>query len=171
MSRPTAAYILFAILACTCFVLMTFSRDIPYTNSFSTVDNPLLIMDYNIACLFQLVLRFDHMLQIIYFGFLLALFWLGYVVGGMQMRIGELENKVMMGEMGMRGEVKHPAYAFEMEEGCEVLRRIVELEKKRVVRIEELEMMVKEIDKEQRRAAEEDKEMSPPVYTLAEMQT
>jgi hypothetical protein len=171
MSRPTAAYILFAILACTCFVLMTFSRDIPYTNSFSTVDNPLLIMDYNIAYLFQLVLRFDHMLQIIYFGFLLALFWLGYVVGGMQMRIGELENKVMMGEMGMRGEVKHPAYGFEMEEGCEVLRRIVELEKKRVVRIEELEMMVKEMAKEQRCAAEENKEMSPPVYTLTEMET
>jgi hypothetical protein len=156
MSRPTAAYILFAILACTCFVLMTFSRDIPYTNFFSTADNPLLIMDYNIAYLFQLVLRFDHMLQIIYFGFLLALFWLGYVVGAMQMRIGELENKVMMGEMGMRGEVKHPAYGFE---------------KKRVmdgVRIEELEMMVKGMAKEQSCAAEE---VPPPTYTLAEMQT
>jgi hypothetical protein len=171
MSRPTAAYILFAILACTCFVLMTFSRDIPYTNFFSTADNPLLIMDYNIAYLFQLVLRFDHMLQIIYFGFLLALFWLGYVVGAMQMRIGELENKVMMGEMGMRGEVEHPTYGFEMEEGCEVLRRIVELEKKRVmdgVRIEELEMMVKGMAKEQSCAAEE---VPPPTYTLAEMQT
>jgi hypothetical protein len=76
-----------------------------------------------------------------------------------------------MGEMGMRGEVKHPAYGFEMEEGCEVLRRIVELEKKRVVRIEELEMMVKEMAKEQRCAAEENKEMSPPVYTLTEMET
>jgi hypothetical protein len=57
-----------AILASTCLVLTYFSHPVGYTN-FATDDNLLRIMDYSIAYLFQLVVRLDLMLEIIYFGF------------------------------------------------------------------------------------------------------
>jgi hypothetical protein len=143
MARPTAAYILMAILASTCLVLTYFSHPVGYTN-FATDDNLLRIMDYSIAYLFQLVVRLDLMLEIIYFGFLLALFWLAYAHGKMHMR---LEALVEAWAKMKTAEEKHPAYGVCLgagEEGGGVGRMRWE----DTMRIKELEGKIKNMMKE-----------------------
>jgi hypothetical protein len=161
MAHPIAAYILMGILASTCLVLTYFSRPVGYTN-FATDDDPLRIMDYNIGYLFQLVVRLDHMLEIIYFGFLLALFWLSYAHGKMHLR---LEALVEAWAHVKTAEEKHPAYG----DGLGVLvRKVEELERMRredAMRIKELEGKIKNAVKEDGYYFEKIKKEMPSTYT------
>jgi hypothetical protein len=168
MPRPTAAYVLMAILALTSLVLMLFSGPIPYSSSqFLSRTNPIYVMDYNIAYLFQLVKRLDCMLEVIYFGFLLALFWLGYAHGRLHMR---LEALVEAWAQVKTAEEKHPAYGV----GFEVLiARVEESERLRredTMRIRELEGRIEKVVKRDSCHYEGEKEEMPPMYTsYAEM--
>jgi hypothetical protein len=175
MSRVSAAYVLYTILACTCFILTYFSRAIAYADF--TLDDDLLVLDYNIHYLFSLIVRLDHMLEVIYFGFLVALVFLGYAHGRLQLRITELEDSIgkMVGHMDWAkvSRVDHPAYGeiTGKEAGWdEVMSKIEKLEAKRGVdamRITELERKVEELVKPRVRYEEGYQKLMPPTYTAS----
>jgi hypothetical protein len=140
-------YIFFTILACTSLVLTRYSRTTAYVTPAS--DDDLFIMSYNISYLFDLLVRLDRMLEIIYFGFLLALFFLSDAYRGLQSRIERLEEKI--GDISKVARMDHPAYGPGPENGQSresVMDRLQESETKRNIdakRIEELEKKLVEL--------------------------
>jgi hypothetical protein len=104
-------YLLYFFLAGICMTLAFNSHSIKYIAS--TSDEKFLILDTNIEYLSQLTLRLDRMLEIIYFSFMAALFYLGFCYGHMQRKVRELEGKVeewSRAVKGLGGGQIHPAY-------------------------------------------------------------
>lgn len=104
-------YLLHFFLVSICFVLAFNSPSIKYITP--TSDDEFLILDTNIEYLSKLILRLDRMLEIIYFGFLAALFYLGFCYGRMQRKIRELEGKIEEWSRvvkALSGGQTHPAY-------------------------------------------------------------
>jgi hypothetical protein len=104
-------YLLYFFLAGICMTLAFNSTSMKYIAS--TSDDQSLILDNNIDYLSKLTLRLDRMLEIIYFGFLAALLYLGFCYGHMQRKVRELEDKVeewSRAVQGLSGVQTHPAY-------------------------------------------------------------
>jgi hypothetical protein len=159
MSRASSytVYIFYTILVCTSLMLARFNRTIAYAVPVS--DDDFYILSHNVYYLFKVIVRLDRMLETIYFGFMIALFVLGYAHHRLQLRVGELEDK--FGEMVKEMRMNHPAYGtgpgkgkgsesvMDSMEDIEAGRkmdamRIEELERKVVKLMEERAISVKE---------------------------
>ncbi|KAF1914028.1 hypothetical protein BDU57DRAFT_331142 [Ampelomyces quisqualis] len=92
LSTRYAEYVIFAIIISTYAALTFFSQLVPYKVPATT--DKFLIVDGNIDYLYDLVIRLDHMLEVIYFGFLIALLTLGLCYGQLQRRATYLEQVV-----------------------------------------------------------------------------
>jgi hypothetical protein len=161
MSRASSytVYIFYTILACTSLMLVRFNRTNAYTVPAS--DDDLSILGHNVSYLFNVVARVDRMLEIIYFGFMFALLFLGYAHRRLQLRVGELEEKV--GEMSKVARMDHPAYeaGHGKEKGREsIMDSIYDIEAEQKIdakRIGELEKRVAELIEERTISAKEKK--------------
>jgi hypothetical protein len=112
MSATYAEYTLFMILISTYAALTYVSQIIPYKVPATT--DEFLILDGNIDYLYDLVVRLDHMLETIYFGFLIALLFLGLCYGQLQRRVAHFEQvvNVLAQTVMVTGAavIEHPAY-------------------------------------------------------------
>lgn len=181
MTRFHAEYILYVLLLLSiCITVGFFSRSMPYT--IPTTKDKLVIVYNNVDYLTELVLRLDHMLEIIYFGFLAALCFLGFCYGRTQRKVAGLEAKAeewikatkAISAFGVSSEIQieHPAYGqFSKELANEtgldsVVRDLVlrEIERHAVVhRVEALEREVEQL-RGMGGGKKEQSKMAPPAY-------
>ncbi|KAH7406295.1 hypothetical protein DE146DRAFT_779811 [Phaeosphaeria sp. MPI-PUGE-AT-0046c] len=165
MAHLYPEFLLYALLLCISMALACFSRSIPYTTP--TTDDKFLILDANIDYLNALNLRLDHMLEIIYFGFMIAFFFLAFCYGRMQRKIMKLEAEVAEGLTSIEGlkaagfndmlKFDPPAYGHVVRELANeaslrmVFRDLVRLETGcgvNVLRIKALEKEIKKVQGE-----------------------
>jgi hypothetical protein len=90
MTSQHADHVLYAVLVGTSLALTFFASRATYTAPASHDD--FTVLTSYIEYLQEVAMQQDRKLQIIYFGFFVALFFLGYCIGRQQQRIRRLED-------------------------------------------------------------------------------
>lgn len=125
MARFLPEPLFYALLITIAIALAFSTRSIPYMNPTAnkphTMRDVFLQVDYDLDYLQLHIIRLDRILQVIYFGFLAALFYLGFCFGRLQRKVGNLEATVeefirATKVVGWGRNIGHPAYGtFERE--------------------------------------------------------
>ncbi|OAK94486.1 hypothetical protein IQ06DRAFT_310750 [Phaeosphaeriaceae sp. SRC1lsM3a] len=190
MARFPLETLFYALLVTIAITLAFSTRSIRYINPTankpSTMRDVFLQVAYDLDYLQLHISRLDRIIRIIYFGFLAALFYLGFCYGRLQGKIGNLEGKVKgltcatKGVKGAMG-VGHPAYGtFERDLANEASLKMVYRDLGRlgierqvdVLRIEALEKEIKRMlaqcGSNEEEEEEEEEKMAPPAYSAGE---
>jgi hypothetical protein len=89
MASTHAEIVIFAILICTGMVVSIFSDSVKYTHP--GIQDKMALLNSNMEYLYDVVIRQDRLLRIIYFGFFIAIFCLGHFLGRLEQRVSQLE--------------------------------------------------------------------------------
>lgn len=186
MSAKYAEYAIFAIIIGTYAALTYVSQLVPYKVPATT--DKFLILDGNIDYLYDLVIRLDHMLEVIYFGFLIALLALGICYGQLQRRTVHLEQvftalvqTVVVARVFENSDTaaeEHPAYGTIDEKRGDravtqddLLRRIEYLEAQRAADVLRIATLERNVTYAQRSGQEEDAAVQLPYTDWSALRT
>jgi uncharacterized protein involved in cysteine biosynthesis len=142
MASNHAEIIIFAILICTGMVIGSFSDSVKYTDP--VIQEKMALLNSNMEYLYDVVIRQDRLLRIVYFGFFIAIFCLVHFLGRLEQRVSELEASANDGKLNWEDLLRR-IQRFENND-VDDLRRIAAVEESLIAEHQRIAILQRDVN-------------------------
>jgi uncharacterized protein involved in cysteine biosynthesis len=142
MASNHVEIVIFAFLICTGMVVGIFSDLVKYTDP--AIQDKMALLNSNMEYLYDVVIRQDRLLRIVYYGFFIAIFCLGHFLGRLEQRVSQLEASANDGKLNWEDLLRR-IQRFENND-VDDLRRIAAVEESLIAEHQRIAILQRDVN-------------------------